>query len=273
VENDPVDGLPVDGPVGPWARDKHALLRRYVSISRGARKNYLPPVGTGGASYIDLYSGYGRSLVTSGEIIDGSPLVAFCAARDGNARFSEIHLADLEERKSETAKRRIVGLGGSAKAYAGPAVQTVQEIVDAINPFGLHFAFLDPYNLQDLPFGVIAALARLKRIDMLVHVSAQDLQRNLQRNIAEEETPLDIFMPGWRDVVDTKQAQQAIRAQLFEFWLSLIRKLGLAEAKGMPLIKANDQQRLYWLVFVSHSQFANHLWDEISSLSGQRSLV
>jgi hypothetical protein len=57
-------------------------------------------------------------------------------------------------------------------AYVGAAELTAREIVERLNPYGLHFAFLDPYNLDDLPFTVIESFSRLKRIDMLIHVSA-----------------------------------------------------------------------------------------------------
>ncbi len=273
MPTDPGDGLDVDE-VGSWAQDKHALLRLYISVSRGARRKYLPPTGDGGASYIDLYSGFGRSIIAdTAQIIDGSPLVAYKAAREGGARFSEIHLADLEEIKCRAARDRIRALGGSAQYYVGEADITVKQVVEAINPYGLHFAFLDPYSLQALPFSVIETLAKIQRMDILVHVSAQDLQRNLERYLVDGDTRLERFMPGWRNAVSVKQAQNAIRAQLFDYWLSKIHKLGLSPAKGMPLIAAGKNQRLYWLVFISRSDFANKLWDAISSPSGQGQLI
>ena len=56
---DPTDGLIV-GEVGPWAAEKHDRLRKYIEASSGARAKFLPPKGAG-ASYIELYSGAGRS--------------------------------------------------------------------------------------------------------------------------------------------------------------------------------------------------------------------
>jgi hypothetical protein len=65
----------------------------------------------------------------------------------------------------------------------GPASDTAGEIVKILDPHGLHFAFLDPFNLGDLAFTALEQLANLNRMDMLIHVSVQDLQRNLRRNI------------------------------------------------------------------------------------------
>jgi three-Cys-motif partner protein len=259
------DGLPLDV-VGPWAGEKHEQLRRYIAISRGARRRFLPPGGSGGASYIDLYCSWGKSVIRdTSTVIDGSPLVAFKAAKGSDSAFSEIHLADMAAERCEAAVTRIRDLGGSAKGYTGSAQETVKAVLYALNPFGLHFAFLDPYNLQALPFSVIETLAQLKRIDILIHVSAQDLQRNLHLYTAQDDERLNIFMPGWRERVDIRQSQPALRAQLFDYWLGKIKNLGMMPARGVQLITGGKNQRLYWLVFISQSEFANRLWDEIGN--------
>ena len=85
---DPSDGLIV-GEVGPWATEKHDRLRRYIQASRGARAKFLPPAGRGGASYIELYSGAGRSLISgTNQIIDGSAVVAFQRLKSGARGWS-----------------------------------------------------------------------------------------------------------------------------------------------------------------------------------------
>jgi three-Cys-motif partner protein len=257
------DGLPIDE-VGIWAIEKHDRLRKYIDISRGARNKFIPPTGTGGASYIDLYCGSGRSFVRENRLkIDGSPLLAFKCARAGGARFSEIHLADVDSEKRKAAAKRIANAGGAATEHEGGAEQAVKKISDHLNPAGLHFAFLDPFNLQNLPFSIIETLSHFHRMDILIHVSAQDLQRNLDEYTKQGDTRLETFMPGWRDVVDLNQSQSAIRARLLEYWLAKIARLGLLPAGGIELISGGKNQRLYWLVFVSRSDFANSLWDKI----------
>jgi three-Cys-motif partner protein len=170
------DGLPLDE-VGVWAKEKHERLLRYIDISRAARRKLVE--GSGGATYIDFFCGAGRAAIhETGEIIDGSPLIAFKCARAGGVPFTEIHIADFDEKKVSSAASRITKVGGSAKSYVGQAARTAGQIVEHLNPYGLHFAFLDPFNLDDLPFSVIETLSQLKRVDLLIHVSAQDLQRN-----------------------------------------------------------------------------------------------
>ena len=265
------DGLPLDE-VGPWAKEKHERLRKYVDISRAARRKWVH--GTGGASYVDLYCGTGRAIVRdTEERIDGSPLVAFKCARDGGVPFSEIHIADASEESCRAAERRIIKAGGLPLVEVGPAEQTAHRIVRKLNPYGLHFVFLDPYNLQDLPFSVIGAFGRLKYVDMLIHVSAQDLQRNLDAYSISIDSPLDSFAPGWRQSVDLKQSQSATRAAYIAYWAAKIEALGLPPAQRAELVSGSTKnQRLYWLVFVSRSDFAKRLWDKIRDLSGQRDL-
>ena len=55
-----LDNLPI-GEVGEWALEKHTYLERYIRISCKTRAKYLSPLGKGGATYVDLFCGAGRS--------------------------------------------------------------------------------------------------------------------------------------------------------------------------------------------------------------------
>jgi three-Cys-motif partner protein len=271
VKYDPDDGLIV-GEVGPWAKEKHERLRRYIIAARGARAKFLPPVGTGGASYIELYSGAGRSLIKdTSQIIDGSPVVAFKAARESGAPFSQMHLSDLDAQNSAALAQRIKALGGSATSYVGEASVVVDQVMNAINPRGLHLAFLDPFNLEQLPFSIIERMLRVQRMDMIIHFSLQDLQRNLDKH-SRIGGSLDVFAPGWRDAVDVNQSTTALRAAFVDYWLQSIRALGTHPATGKPLIVGEKNQRLYWLVFLSSNPLGQKLWNDVQNLDGQRSL-
>lgn len=265
---DPADGLPTDI-VGPWASEKHERLRKYVDAYRSARAMFLPPRGRGGASYIELFAGPGRSQVEgAGHFIDGSPLVAIKAAQRSGARFSELHFNDLDADNVGALRQRITNLGAAAQIYNDKAETAVDHVIQSLNPTGLHFAFLDPYNLESLPFSIIKRLARLNRMDMLIHVSIFDLQRNLRRYLSDGRI-LDSFMPGWRDVVDANRGDQAVRTDLLRHWLGLIKSLGTTPADGIELVSATGGQRLYWLVFVSAHPLGRKLWDDISNVNHQ----
>jgi three-Cys-motif partner protein len=272
IKLDPADGLIV-GEVGPWAKEKHDRLRRYIQASHGARAKFLPPAGTGGASYIELYSGSGRSLIKdTSQIIDGSALAAYKAAHASGDRFSELHLSDLEEQNSIALSQRIKVLGGAATSYVGAAEVIVDEVIGVVNPRGLHLAFLDPYNLAQLPFSIIEKMLKVQRMDMIIHVSLQDLQRNLDEYSRVGDLTLDNFAPGWRDTINVRQSIAPLRAALVEYWLAAIRSLGTHPATGIPLIVGEKNQRLYWLVFLSSNPLGQRLWNDVQNLTGQGSL-
>lgn len=267
------DNLPVSE-VGEWTLQKHERLRRYVSITRAVRKKWLTPMRPGllppGATYIDLFCGPGRSGIRdTGRVIDGSPLVATMAASEGGAPFSKILLADLHPSFVDAARIRLAARGIATDGFVGAASRTVTEIVKVLDPHGLHFAFLDPFNLGDLEFTAIRQLALLKRIDMLIHVSVQDLQRNLRRNIDRKNSALDRFAPGWRECVDVGARDEVVRTAIFNYWIGLIRELDMRPSQGVELISGERNQRLYWLVLVARHTRAGALWDKIRNTTGQ----
>jgi three-Cys-motif partner protein len=269
---DPADGLIADV-VGPWAAEKHERLKKYIDAYRSARAQFLPPRGSGGAAYVELFSGPGRSqLEDTDEFIDGSPLVAFRAARKSQTGFSDLHFNDIDHENTKALAKRISELGGAANYYFEPAAVAVNRIAYALNPAGLHFAFLDPYNLENLPFSIIQRLAKFPRMDMLIHVSIFDLQRNLRRHL-DDGRVLDAFMPGWRESVDINRNDQAVRAGLLHHWLGLITSLGKSPAEGIELVSATRGQRLYWLVFVSAHELGLKLWNEIRNVNDQGRLI
>jgi three-Cys-motif partner protein len=127
---DPGDGMIV-GEVGSWATEKHDRVRRYIDAARGARAKFLAPTGTGGASYIELYSGAGRSIIKdTNQFIDGSAVVAFNAGRASGRPFSEMHLSDLEAHNSAALVQRIKALGGAPTSYVGDASVVVDQVME-----------------------------------------------------------------------------------------------------------------------------------------------
>src|ERR1035437_209578 len=185
--------------------------------------------------------------------------------------FHEMHLSDLEAQNSSALAQRIKALGGTATSYVGDADTVVDQVMNAINPYGLHLAFLDPFNLAQLPFSIIERMLQVQRMDMIIHVSLQDLQRNLDEYSRAGDPTLDNFAPGWRNAIDTRQSMVALRAALIEYWLAAIRALGTHPATGIPLIVGQKNQRLYWLVFLSSNPLGQKLWNDVQNLSGQGS--
>ena len=87
---------------------------------------------------------------------------------------------------------------------------------------GLHLAFLDPHNLGTLSFDLFEQLAKLKRVDVIAHVSLSDSQRNADSYTKEAHDQFDRLAPGWRDKVSTAMNQNAFRAAIIQYWCEKI---------------------------------------------------
>lgn len=193
------DGLPAEV-VGPWAKEKHELLCKYIQISSATRRKYLPPHNQGGAGYVDLFCSTGRCwLKDTNEWIDGSAVAAWKRSVDNETPFTRVIIADADEERLNACADRLARLGAPVVATVGLAKDTAFWARQRIPPHGLNFAFLDPYSLGALDFEIIKTLALIKRMDMLVHVSTMDLQRNQDLYLSADASAFDAFAPGWRD--------------------------------------------------------------------------
>ena len=268
---DPTDGMRAEV-VGKWvSNEKHKRLVYYVDATREARKKYIHRAG---ATFIDLYCGPGRiKNRDTKEFLDGGVVAACRKAREVGVPFNEVHIGDVDKENVEPCLARLKELGENVITYVGPAEQTVGEVIKKLNPHGLHLAYLDPYNLQTMPFTIVETLSGFKRMDMLMHVSAQDLQRNMEKFIKSEVSPLDAFAPGWREEVKNPSLpNHAMRADVLEYWIELVRKLGMKPSKNFVLISGSNNQRLYWLAFACRDAFPDKIWNDVSDLNKQGSL-
>lgn len=247
--------------VGEWIADKHDLLCDYIQISTYARKKYLPPSGRGGSTYIDLFCGPGRAKVkASGEMVDGGCVAAWRKSQASGAPFSKVIIGDIDEERLALAKVRLEKLGAPVITLLGPATETAAMAVRHCPVGALNFAYLDPYSLGALDFSIIEMLATLYRIDVMVHVSQMDLQRNFDRNSVKDGTALDIFAPDWRDDVDTNSTQRAGRQAYFEYWKRLVQSTGIKTNAEMRLITGPGNQPLYLLLLATRHELAHKFW-------------
>lgn len=268
-ELDDQDGLKREI-VHDWALEKHARLRAYVDITRQTRRKYASNL----PAYVDLYCGTGRARVDeTGEVIDGGALVA---AREAGrlAPFGQVHIGDKDPVHVGVCQRRLNAADvAGVVAHVGAAEQTARAVAERLNPYGLHLAFLDPYGLAALPFGVIETLGAFRRMDLLIHVSEMD---HLQRDAIgkKEYDKLDVFAPGWRDRVDLSRRQDIVRRQVLDHWLDLVRALGYnVRDSSIERVTGGNNQPLYWLVFASKHGIAEDFWDKIRNVHPQGRLL
>lgn len=256
---DPHDGFEVEK-VGPWAvDDKHALVKRYVEITYGARRGYIGQ-GKAGSCLLDLFCSFGKVVDRKSRVIsDGGTLTAWKTSLEKSSPFSKLIVGDLKSERVDVCEQRLRQAGANVVALKGPASETVDRALEALNPLGLHLAYLDPYNIDALPFSIVEKLAKLQRVDFIVHFSTSDLQRNFDLFSADKDGPLDHFAPGWR-TAKRSAIKREQRQYFFEHWLSLFADLGFA-AGSVRHVKGSVNQTLYYLVYFSRHPLGLRLWD------------
>ena len=193
----------------------------------------------------------------------------------GGRPFTQVHVADADDRLLEAALNRLQQAKAPVFGEIGPAVETVDRALAKLNRYALHFAFLDPFNLGALPFEIIRKLAAITHMDILVHVSVQDLQRNLLEYAEQADSPLGAFAPGWREHVKLTGPQYAIRAGVLQHWQRLIAGCGMTTARTFEKIRGPNRQPLYWLAFAVRHPLAVEYWEKIvkASPEGQLKLI
>ncbi|MGC7403995.1 three-Cys-motif partner protein TcmP [Pandoraea pneumonica] len=253
---DPADGLPVMK-VGPWSETKHVALSRYVDAARQARVKW--PY----ASFIDLFSGPGRVLNReSGAISDGGVLSAWRMSERGGTPFNEIFIADADAKAVDACSARLRGAGAHVQAYLGSASKTVDLVLEKL-PRGLHFAFLDPFNIEHLDFEIIRKLAERPHIDLLIHFSVMDVQRNIGNDFNLGSSRLDAAAPGWRSKLRLKEVPKHEQVSAYlEYWESLVSDLTeMQVAQSKPLFVNMNKGPLYRLIHLSRHPLATKLWN------------
>lgn len=243
--------------VGSWAKDKHRLLAEYVKISAAARRKFT---SRSEATYLDPFCGaYRASIRSTGELIDGGSVAAWKASMESRVPFSRVFVGDINADFANGTATCLASLGAPVRHWNLPAAVSVPAMVSSLNRHGLHFALLDPYNL-DLPFSAIKSLAALRHIDLMIHLSTGSMQRNLSTYTDSDNQTLDAFAPGWRERVDMNTTPLRQREQIIQHWFALLRGLQLESAPEMRRMRNSTNTTIYWLIFASRAEVARKFW-------------
>ncbi|MCY1281375.1 three-Cys-motif partner protein [compost metagenome] len=262
------DGLPVMK-VGAWSEEKHVALSRYIDSARKARAKW------GYASFIDLFAGPGRVLNRDSKVIsDGGVLSAWRMAQQGGAPFNEVFIGDVDAESVLACEKRLVAAGATVRALVGSAAKTVDEVLAAL-PKGLHFAFLDPFSIEHLDFEIIRKLSSRSNIDILIHFSVMDVQRNIGGDFKLSSSRLDAAAPGWRANLnlDAMPKHEQVKAYL-QYWESLVFNLTTMQvAQHKPLFVNMNRGPLYRLIHLSRHPLAQKLWNTAAMPSSPQQLL
>jgi three-Cys-motif partner protein len=255
-----VDENPDGKGVGPWVpKDKHRLLTDYLHGTRNAWKTFPK------RALIDPFCGPGRIRV-SGEMgtRDGGAIAAWREMHNDATPFTDVFVGDLDPAKSEACAARLQALGASVRPFAGPAVETVPHMVAAVPRGALCMAYIDPYCLTLLDFEMLRTLSALK-VDLAIHFSTMDLQRNVIIDLAGKRDNFERVAPGWKSSLDMKTTGVSnIRHAFFDYWRGLLVKLGYEHSREMPWIYNTQGAAMYRLVFFARHDMPLRVWRDVA---------
>ena len=264
---DPVDNLPAMI-VGRWVTDeKHQIIKRYIHSAFAARNKWP------NRTYIDLFSGPGRVYTRHNNMFaDGGVLAAWRMSQAYKGAFTHFFVGDASLEYLNAAQLRLSRVGVSGSFYAGFAHNTVEKILNDLPQSGLHLALLDPFNAGHLHFSIIEKLASFKNIDIVVHLSTGDIQRNLAKGLLSGKSTLDNFAPGWQNAITKVNSKSDLRKAFLDYWISLIKGTGLTVCDTMYAVKNSKESTMYHLCLLTRHPLANRLWTDACKITSTRSL-
>jgi three-Cys-motif partner protein len=263
------DELPAR-PTGPWVQDKNYYLRRYLDIfTRG-----VGPKWAGKLSYVDLFSGPGRSVIRgTGEEVEGSPFVAL------KCDFARYVFVDVPEVLSTLTQRLIGHPKYSQITMIEGDCNTVINAVRLASPANhLTLAFIDPTGLQ-IQFRTIQRLVTDRKMDLLMTIQfGMGIRMNLPLYSQAEGETLSLFLGsnGWREDVEVGGSTSQIARRILDRYLSELRGLGFQTVQDREInIRSNQNNLLlYFMVLASRHPLGAKFWRKATQIqaSGQRLL-
>ncbi len=278
------DNLPVQC-VGSWAEDKYFFLEKYLNASCEARRMFSDK---GNAVFIDLFSGPGKCIIkhTQKEIDSGG----MRALQREKAPFNEYYYFDISKTDKEALEKRTTGKTG-VYIEEGDSNILINKLVSFLlkKPYRYHFAFVDPFGPDGLKFETLRSLAKLSRMDMLIHFPIGAIKRNLKNWIKSKDTILDNFLGTeiWRQELKNT-SQGTIFRILIDIFKKQLESVGYPEEglkmaasgnniySGLPAvsIKNTKEVDLYVLILASKHKLAQKIWNSVikASPDGQKNL-
>ena len=262
------DGLATPD-VGAWAEDKYQLVRYYADIfSRAMSKKFQ-------LVYADVFAGAGHARIRdSRRIVPASPILVLDLPKPFTRYvYSELDDANASALESRAQKH---ATGRDVVVIRGDTNANISKIISHIPKQSLTFCFADPFNLENLRFASITALAEERRMDFLILLaSGMDANRNEVEYVKVSNQTVDLFTgtADWRD----RWPHKFLNFGDFvadEFGQAM-KRLGY-QYEGLPATKVivnTKNAPLYRLAFFSRHDLGMKFWyDSLKYTDPQTSL-
>lgn len=271
------DQLPIQC-VGAWVEDKYFFLESYLNASCEARRMFADK---NNAVFIDLFAGPGMCVVRrkNKEILSGG----MRALQRNEAPFNELFYFDINRTNTDALAKRINNRL-KCSVITGDSNTEVPKLVTSLlrKPYRYHFVFIDPFGPDGLKFSTLRQLARLDRMDMLIHFPIGAIKRNLPHWKKKSNTILDEFMGTdiWRSKIESVSSNQ-IFSILIDIFKDQLKSIGYPDkglklispgkdiSVGLPIVAVKNTKEvdLYALILASKHPLGQKLWTSIIKMS------
>ncbi|MBI4683944.1 MAG: three-Cys-motif partner protein TcmP [Nitrospirae bacterium] len=278
------DSLPVQC-VGPWVEDKYFFLEKYLNASREARRMFADK---NNAVFIDLFAGPGKCIIKNeNREIDSGGIRAF--KRD-EAPFNEYFYFDISSINTRALEKRI-NSKLNCSVRCGDSNSLINELVETLSqkPYRYHFAFVDPFGPDGLKFETFRKLAKLNKMDILLHFPIGSIKRNLGAWLRSKSTILDDFLgtDKWRKRIEGLSTDKIFKV-LIDVFTEQLKSIGYPEEglrmassdrdiyTGLPTVPVKNTKdvELYVLILASKHPLAQKIWNSVIKIDrkGQKGL-
>ena len=260
-------------PSQPYAEEKLYYVGHYQKIFATGMKNHWPQ-----RVYLDLLAGPGKCVIErTGQEFNGSPLRAL------DAPFTRRLLVEADPSLASALRTRVAGHAEVIEGDVNTSA-VIDRLGAACDPSdSLGVAFVDNLGL-DVPLATLGRLTAGRRIDLMIVVQVQDLQRNVNDVLdgRDDRTRVDAYFggPEWESVARDAREQGAsggeIAAALTSYYEGLLRdRLAYPYVDtSLDVMKNRRNVPMYRLMLAGRHQKAVEFFRKIQKVAarGQRRL-
>ena len=242
--------------VGAWTLDKLKVVENYLPAYLTATRRATERV------YIDAFAGPGTNrLENTGDVIDGSPLIALSAKGKGDQGrgFDRLFFIDedadaVRELEAEIERR---GQSGRCLVINDDANVALPHLMRIISKRSPTFVFLDTDGI-DPAWETIKSLMDWQT-ELLINFP---LGMSINRNPDSLKAEAYFGTPEWRDYWDGGRLSRT--SGLVRFYLDRLAALGWNEQPDYARLVRDDGNRfLYYLLFASKVGIGKRIMDSV----------
>ena len=240
--------------VGDWTLDKLKIIEQYLPAYLTATYKATERI------YIDAFAGPGRNEIKgSGDIVDGSPLIALNARSGAGKVFDKLYFIELDKTNADELEASLAGQDSKRRAEVirGDVNTELPRLLRRISRRSPTFVLLDPEGI-DPEWRTIEALAA-SQTELLINFP---LGMAINRNPDSAKVTKYFGTEAWRPLWEAGSPRRASR--LLSLYKERLSDLGYVhQVEDSRLIKAEGNRRLYYLMFVSKVPVAQRIMKSV----------